>query len=64
MYLLKMDEHIKFVDSKGNDFNDLTFPNTNAHSWNADVLINLNVLDSWYNGIDNIMYAISYVDIC
>jgi hypothetical protein len=32
MYLLKMDEHIKFVDSKGNDFNDLTFLNTNAHS--------------------------------
>jgi hypothetical protein len=64
MYLLKIDEHIKFVDFKGNDFNDLTFPNTNAHSWNGDVLINLNVLDSWYNGTDNTMYAISYVDIC
>jgi hypothetical protein len=28
------------------------------------VLINLNVLNAWYNGIDNIMHASNCVNIC
>ncbi len=52
-----IDEHIIFVESKGNVFNDATFFNTNACSCNGDVLMNLNVLDAWYNGIDNTIYA-------
>jgi len=40
------------MKSKGNVFNDAIFFNTNAHSCHGDVLMNLNVLDTWYNGID------------
>jgi hypothetical protein len=63
MYLSMIDEHIIFIESKGNDFNDATFFNTNARSYNGDVLMNLNDLDAWYNGIDNTI-LISCVDIC
>jgi len=41
-----------------------TLFNTNACSYNGDVLINLNILYSWYNGIDNIIYVTSGGDIC
>jgi hypothetical protein len=54
MYLSMIDEHIIFVKSKGRVFNDATFFNTNAHSCNGHVLMNLNVVDAWYNGINNI----------
>ncbi len=64
MYLSMIDGHIIFVESKGNVFNDATFFNTNACSCNGDVLMNLNVLDAWYNGVDNTIYAASCVDIC
>jgi hypothetical protein len=46
-----INRHIIFVELKGNVFNDATLFNTNAHSCNGDVLMNLNVLDAWYNGI-------------
>jgi len=55
---------IIYVESKGNVFSDATIFNTNAHSCNGDVLMNLNVVDAWYNGIENIIYAISCVNIC
>jgi hypothetical protein len=64
MYLSMIDGHIISVELEGKFFNDLTSFNTNAHSCNADVLINLNVLDAWYSGIDNTMYAANCVDIC
>jgi hypothetical protein len=41
-----------------------TLFNTNACSYNGDVLINLNILYAWYNGIDNIVYVTSCGDIC
>jgi hypothetical protein len=47
MYLSMVDKHIIFVKSKGNVFNDTTFFNTNAHSYNGDVLMNSNVLVAW-----------------
>jgi hypothetical protein len=47
MYLSLIDIHIIFVELEGNPFNDLTSFNTNSHSCNEDVLINLNVLDAW-----------------
>jgi hypothetical protein len=59
-----IDGHIIFVKLEGNAFNDLTSFKTNAHSCNGDVLINLNVIDAWYSGIDNTMYVASCVDIC
>jgi hypothetical protein len=40
------------------------FFNINAHSCNGDVLMNLNVLDAWYDGIDNTIYVASCVHIC
>jgi hypothetical protein len=40
MYLSMIDEHIIFIESKGSIFNDVTFFNTNAHSYNGDVLMN------------------------
>ncbi len=52
MYLSMINGHIIFVEFKGNIFNDATFLNTSAHSCNGDVLMNLNVLDAWYNGIN------------
>jgi hypothetical protein len=64
MYLSMIDKHIIFVKSKGHVFNDATFFNINAHSCNGDVLMNLNVVDAWYNGINNKIYATSCVDIC
>jgi hypothetical protein len=64
MYLSMIDGHIVFVELEGSDFNDLTSFNTSARSCNRDVLINLNVLNAWYNGKDNIMYATNYVNIC
>ncbi len=51
MYLLMIDGHIIFVESKGSVFNDATFFNTNPHSCNEDVLMNLNVIGAWYNDI-------------
>ncbi len=59
-----IDKHIIFIKSQGNVFDDATFLNTNACSCNGDVLMNLNVLDTWYNGIDNKIYAASCGDIC
>jgi hypothetical protein len=64
MYLSMIDKHIIFIKSKGSVFNDATFLNTNACSRNGDVLMNLNVLDAWYSGIDNTIYVSSCVDIC
>jgi hypothetical protein len=64
MYLSMIDEHIIFVESKGSVLNDATFFNTNACSCNGDVLMNLNVVNAWYNGINNTIYAINCVDIC
>jgi hypothetical protein len=64
MYLSMIDEHIIFVKSKGNVFYDATFFNTNAHSCNGDVFMNVNVLDAWYNGINNTIYVASCADIC
>jgi hypothetical protein len=64
MYLSMIDGHILFVEAKGSVFNDATFLNTNACSCNGDVLMNLNVLDAWYNGIDNTIYVASCVNIC
>jgi hypothetical protein len=64
MYLSMIDWHIIFVESKGSVFNDATFFNTNARSCNGDILMNLNVLDAWYYGIDNTIYATSDVNIC
>ncbi len=63
MYLSMIDEHIIFIKSKVCVFNDATFFNTNAHSCNGDVLMNLNVVDAWYNGINNTTYAINCADI-
>jgi hypothetical protein len=62
--LINVDGHTIFVELEGNFFNDLTSFNTNARYCNEDVLINLNVLDAWYSGIDNIMYVANCVDIC
>jgi hypothetical protein len=64
MYLSMIDGHIIFVGLEGNAFNDLRSFNTNAHSCNGDVLINLNVIDAWHSGIDNTMYVANCVDIC
>jgi hypothetical protein len=64
MYLSMIDGHIIFVESKGNVFNDATFFIKNAYSCNGDFLMNLNVPDAWYNGIDNTIYVVSCVDIC
>jgi hypothetical protein len=64
MYLSMIDIHIIFVQCKGSVFNDVTFLNTNAHSCNGDVLMNLNVLHAWYNGIGNTIYTTSCADIC
>ncbi len=64
MYLSMIDKCIIYVESKRSVFNDATIFNTNAHSCNGDVLMNLNVLDTWYNGIDNTIYVTSYADIC
>jgi hypothetical protein len=52
------------IESKRNVLNDATFFNANARYCNGDVLMNLNVLDAWYNGIDNTIYVVSCVDIC
>jgi hypothetical protein len=59
-----IDGHILFVEAKRSVFNDATFFNTNACSCNQDVLMNFNVLDAWYNGIDNTIYVASCVNIC
>ncbi len=64
MYLLMIEKHIISVESKGSIFSDATIFNTNVCSHNGDILMNLNVLDAWYNGIDNTMYATNCVDIC
>jgi hypothetical protein len=58
-----MEGHIIFEESKGNVFNNFTFFNTNARSCNGDVLTNLNILNAWYNGIDNTIYVTSCADI-
>jgi hypothetical protein len=50
--------HMISIESKGSVFNYATFFNINACSCNGDVLMNLNVLNAWYNGINNIIYAI------
>jgi hypothetical protein len=64
MYLSMIDEHIIFVESKGSVFNDATFFNIDARFCNGDVLMNLNVLNAWYNGIDNTIYVANCADIC
>jgi hypothetical protein len=64
MYLSIIDEHIKSIESKRSVFNDVTFFNTNAHSYNGDVLMNLDVLNAWYNFIDNTIYAASCANVC
>ncbi len=64
MYLSMIDGGIIFVESKGSVFNDAIFFNTNACSCNGDVLMNLNVIYSWYNCIDNTIYATRCADIC
>ncbi len=64
MYLSMIDKHLISIELEGNFFNDLTSFNTNAHSCNGDVLINLNVLDAWYSGIDNTIYVTNCVNIC
>jgi hypothetical protein len=63
MYLLMIEGHIISIKLEGNVFNDSTQFNTNAHFCNGNVLINLNVLDTWYSGIDNTMYAVSCANI-
>jgi hypothetical protein len=47
MYLSMIDGHIISIESKGSVFNNATFFNINAHSYNGDVLMNLNVLYAW-----------------
>jgi hypothetical protein len=64
MYLSMIDKHLISIELEGNFFNDLTSFNTNAHSYNGNVLITLNVLDAWYSGIDNTMYVTNCVNIC
>jgi hypothetical protein len=64
MYLSMIDGHIISIEFKRNVFNDATFFNTNACSYNGDVLMNLNVLGAWYNGIDNTIYVASCANIC
>jgi hypothetical protein len=64
MYLSMIDGHIISIESKGNVLNDATFFNTNARSCNGDVLMNLYVLDAWYNGIDNTIYVVTCANIC
>jgi hypothetical protein len=64
MYLSMIDGHIIFVELEGSAFNDFTSFNANAHSCDGDVLINLNVLVTWYSGIDNTMYVASCANIC
>jgi hypothetical protein len=59
-----IDIHIIYVEYIRSVFNDATFFNTNARSCNGDVLMNLNVLDAWYNGIDNTIYVVNCVNIC
>ncbi len=63
MYLLMIVGHIISIELEGNVFNDLTKFNTNAHFCYGNVLINLNVLNAWYSGIDNTMYGASCVNI-
>jgi hypothetical protein len=63
-YLSMVERHIIFVKSKGSVFNNSTFFNTNAHSCNGDVLMNLSILNAWYTRIDNTIYVISCADIC
>jgi len=64
MYLSMIDKHIIFIKSQGNVFNDATCLNTNACSCYGDVLMNLNILDAWCNGINNIIYVVNCADIC
>jgi hypothetical protein len=61
MYFSIINGHIISIELESNFFNDLTSFNTNARSCNEDVLINLNVLDAWYSGIDKIMYVANCV---
>ncbi len=63
-YLSMMEGHIIFVEFKGSVFKNYTFFNTNACSCNGDVLMNLNILNAWYNGTDNNIYVTSCADIC
>jgi hypothetical protein len=63
MYLSMIDEHIISIESKGSAFNDATFFYTNACSCNGDVLMNSNVLDAWYNGINNTIDGASCANI-
>jgi hypothetical protein len=58
-----IDEHIICIESKGSVFNDATFFNTNARSCNEDVLMNSNVLNAWYNGINNTIYEATCANI-
>jgi hypothetical protein len=64
MYLSMIDRQMISTESKRSVFNDATFFDKNAYSCNGDVLMNLNVLDAWYNGVDNKIHVASCVDIC
>jgi hypothetical protein len=35
-----------------------------CNSCNVHILMSLNVLDAWYNGIDNTIYAVSCANTC
>jgi hypothetical protein len=63
MYLLIIEGRIISIELEGNVFNDLTQFNTNAHFCNGNVLRDLNILNAWYSGIDNNMYATSCANI-
>jgi len=62
MYLLMINGHICIIQNKC--FNDVIFFNTIVLLLKADILMNLNVLNAWYNGIDNTIYAASCANIC
>jgi hypothetical protein len=55
--------HIISIESKGSVLIYATFFNINACCGNGDVLMNLNVLNAWYNGINNIIYVANCADI-
>ena len=63
-YLLIYDLHITSVESRLNSFKDFIFFKINVCSCGGEVLINLNDLDAWYNGINITTYTTSCADIC
>jgi len=51
-----MNTQQNYIESKNNAFNALTLFNINVCSCNEHVLMNLNVLNAWYNEILNKHY--------